>query len=398
MKGSVNRNIIHIHVPTFPITLERLNRSELRDRPVVVAPPQSDRALILAASSEARRDGIFKGMPIGKALRFCPELIVLPPNPALVEKGAMLLAKAVAEYTPVWEPSKPGHIYLDVTGTDRLWGRAKDTASRIRRDIGNRLSLPGAVGVAGNKMVSSIASRLLSSDGIMDVDHGEESSFMAPLEVDYLPGVGHVRKRMLLEELNISFVREIAVMDVGNLKVIFRKQAWMIHQRSIGIDPTPVLPPSSEPEVSEFITLDRDINDDERLLGEIYGLVEKCSQRLRRRGVRPGMAELTIRYSDQIENSRKASLASHGYWESELYPVIEELFFKACDRRCGIRFMRVRFTRLSKKSGQFSLFPGPQPESVKKNKLSVSMDRIRERYGYGAINYGRIGTGVRSEV
>lgn len=384
----MNRNIIHIHIPTFPITLERLNHPELRERPVVVVPPQSDRALIMTASSEARREGIYKGMAIGKALRFCPELTVLPPNPGLVEKGSMLLAKAVAEYTPVWEPSKPGHIYMDVTGTERLWGRAKDTAGRIRRDIEKRLSLPGALGVAGNKMVSSIASRLLPFNGIMDVDHGRESSFMAPLEVDYLPGVGHVRRRMLLEELNISLVREISVMDTGSLRVIFKQEAWMIHQRSIGIDPTPVLPPSSEPEVSDSITLHRDTNDDERLLGELYGLVEKCSQRLRKRGVKPERAELQIRYLDQVESNRKASLSSHGYWESELYPVIEELFFKACDRRCGIRFMRVRFTCLSNTSGQLPLFPGPRPEAVKRNKISVAMDRIREQYGERIIKYG----------
>lgn len=352
-------------------------------------PPQSDRALILAASSEARREGVFKGMAIGKALRFCPELKVLPPNPALVEKGSMLLARAVAEYTPVWEPSKPGHVYLDVTGTERLWGRAKDTASRIMRDIGNRLSLPGAVGVAGNKMVSSIASRLLKSCGIMDVDHGRESSFMAPLNVDYLPGVGHVRRRILLEELNISIVREIAVMDAGNLKLVFKQQAWVIHQRSIGIDPTPVLPPSSEPEVSEAVTLDMDTNDDEKLLGVLYGLVEKCAGRLRKRGIRPGKAGLTIRYSDQAENTRKIILPSQGFWESELYPVIEDLFFKTCDRRCGVRFMRVRFTDLSGTSAQLSLFPRPRPDIIKRNRLSTAMDHIRERYGEELVGYGR---------
>lgn len=385
---SMHRNIIHLHIPSFPITLERLNNPGLRDRPVVIAPPQSDRALILSVSSEARKEGIFKGMAIGKALRFCPELRVLSPNPALVEKGARRLARAVSEYTPVWEPAKPGHVYLDVTGTQRLWGRAKDAAWRISRDINARLSLSGAVGVSGNKMVSSIASRLLPSGEIMDVDHGRESSFMAPLKVDYLPGVGHVRKRTLLEELNITLVREIAEMDTGNLRLIFKKQAWVIHQRSIGIDPTPVLPPSSEPEVTESVTLDSDINDDEKLLGELYSLVEKCAQRLRKREIRAGRAGLTIRYSDQMETTRNISLSSQGYWESELYPPIKELFFKACDRRCSVRFMRVRFTDLSKKTGQLSLFSRPCPEILKRNEVSVAMDRIREKYGGAALEYG----------
>ena len=355
----------------------------------MIALPQSDRALILAASSEARREGIFKGMVIGKALRFCPELTVLSPNPGLVEKGSRLLARAVAEYTPVWEPSKPGHVYLDVTGTSRLWGRAKDAAWRISREINTRLSLSGAVGVAGNKMVSSIASRLLPSGEIMDVDHGRESSFMAPLGVDYLPGVGHIRKRVLLEELNITLVREVAEMDTSNLRLVFKKQALIIHQRAIGIDPTPVIPPSSGPEVSESVTLIGDINDDQRLLGELHSLVEKCAQRLRKRGISPGKAGLVIRYSDQMENTRSVSLASRSSWESELYPVIENLFFKACDRRCGVRYMRVRFTDLGKTSGQISLFARPAPEIVKKNRVSIAMDLIRKKFGDSVINYGK---------
>jgi DNA polymerase-4 len=385
----LHRNIIHIHVPSFSITLERLNHPEYRGRPVVVAPPRSDRALILAVSSEARKEGIYKGMALGNALRFCPELTVLPPNPGLTEKGSRLLTRTVAEYTPIWEPSRPGHVYMDLTGTDRLWGRAKDAALRIRREIRSRLSLSGAVGVSGNKMVSSIASRLLSSEGVMDVDHGRESSFMAPLKVDLLPGVGHARKRVLLEELNITLVREIAIMDARNLKLIFGRQAWVIHQRSIGIDPTPVHPPASRPEVSEFITLEKDDNDDERLLGALFSLVEKCSRKLRTRGLIPRRAELTVRYSDQMENTRRMVLANGCYWETELFPCLEGLFFKTCDRRTGVRFMRIRFTDLSLPSSQLSLFFKARPEQEKRNSVSGALDRIRDRYGEKLINYGK---------
>jgi DNA polymerase IV len=207
--------------------------------------------------------------------------------------------------------------------------------------------------------------------------------------VDYIPGIGHVKSRMLLEELNITIVKEIAEMDAGNLKLIFKNQAWVIHQRATGIDPTPVLPPSSEPEVSDAITLDRDINDDERLLSELYSLVERCAKRLRQRELRAGMAVLTIRYSDQMESTRKAHLATQGFWESELYPVIKTLFFRACERRCGVRFMRVRFTDLKKTAGQLSLFSIPRPEVVKKNKVSAVMDRIKEKYGEELVNYGK---------
>src|SRR4030043_293695 len=172
----MKRHIIHIHIPAFSISLERLGRPELRDRPVVVAPPHSERALVLSASSEARREGIFKGMALGNPMRYCPDLTVISPNPWHTDNGCRLLAGAAAQYTPLWEPSRPGHVYMDVTGTNRLWGRAKDTASRIRREIRDRFSLSCAIGVAGNKMVSNIASRLASSPGVVDVDHGMGSA------------------------------------------------------------------------------------------------------------------------------------------------------------------------------------------------------------------------------
>ncbi|MFC1532193.1 DNA polymerase IV [Thermodesulfobacteriota bacterium] len=383
------RHIIHIHIPAFQITVERVGRPELRDRPVVMAPPHSDRALILSVSPEARREGVFKGMALGKAMRFCPDLTVLPPNPGLTEKGCQLLAKAVARYTPIWEPSRPGHMYMDVTGTERLWGRAKDAACRIRCEIRASLSLSGAVGVAGNKMVSSIASRVMPSEGVLDVDHGKEPSFMAPLRVDFLPGIGHVRRRILLEELNVSLVREIAILDMYNLKLVFGRQAWVIHQRALGIDPTPVHPPISKPSVSEAITLPSDENDDHKLLGILYSLVEKCSQRLRIRGLIPRKAGLTLRYSDQMEVTRRVSLSSASFWDFDLYAPLEKLFFKACRRRTGVRYIRIWFQDLSSPSSQLSLFPAPPPDGEKKAMVIRALDSIRERHGDEAIEYGR---------
>lgn len=386
----MHRNIIHLHIPAFQITMERANRPELRDRPVIVAPFHSERALILSVSREARMEGIFKGMALNKALRFCPDLTVLPPNPALTEKGCRVLAQAVAQYTPLWEPSRPGHVYMDVTGTERLWGRAKDAAWRISKEMKERLFLSGAVGVAGNKMIAGIASRLMSSEGVLDVDHGRESAFVAPLKVDFLPGIGHVRRRILLEELHITLVREIAVLDMHNLRLVFGRQAYVIHERALGIDPTPVHPPVATPAVSESIPLPRDENDDHKLLGILYALVEKCGQRLRHRSLIPQKAGLQIRYSDQIEVARQVKLTDGNLYDSHLYAPLETLFFKTCQRRTGIRFIRVWFRDLVSPSSQLSLFPAISANNDKKGRVTKAMDRIRDRYGGEAIYYGRM--------
>ena len=370
--------------------MARVSQPELRGYPVAVAPPHSERALILSVSSEARREGIFKGMPLGKAMKFCPDLTVLPPNRDLTGKACQVLSKMVAQYTPLWEPSRPGHIYLDVTGTDRLWGKAKETASRLRLEIKEHLRLSGMVGVAGNKMVSSIASKIVSFEEVLDVDHGQESSFMAPLKTGVLPGIGYVRRRILLEELNISLIREVAALDMGILKLIFGRQAYMIHQRALGIDPTPVYPPRMEPIVTEEVTLFQDTNDDEKLLGILYGLVDRCSYQLLSRALLPRKAGLAFRYTDQEEVIRQINLPHVGFWDFDLYASLERIFLRACRRRVRVRFMKVWFKDFSPPFSQLSLFPARSPVAEKKALVTQSLYRIRERYGDEAIRYGRV--------
>jgi len=384
------RHIIHLHIPAFPITVARVSQPKLRDWPVAVAPPQSERSPILSVSSEARNEGVFKGMPLSRAIKLCPNLTVLPPNQRLTEKAIRAVAELVSRYTPVWEPSRPGHIYMDITGTERLWGKAKDTAYHLGKEVKGHLQLSGTVGVAGNKMVSNIASRVMSPEGILDVNHGQEAQFMAPLKVNLLPGIGHIRGKILLEELNIIRVRELAALEMGNLKLIFGRQAYLIHQRAIGIDPTPVCPAPVKPTMAEEITFPLDENDDHKLLGALYTLVEKCAYGLRIRGLFPKKGALLIRYSDQTEAKTQLKLPCMNSLNLDLYTPLEKLFLKTCHRRIRVRFMRVWFWDLCHPSPQLSFFHVPSPGKKEAAKLTRALDRIRERYGEEVIKYGRV--------
>ncbi|HUU41887.1 MAG TPA: hypothetical protein VMW42_13205 [Desulfatiglandales bacterium] len=383
------RNIIHIHIPAFPIAVLRVSRSELRDRPVAMATSRSERDLILSVSPEARREGIYKGMPLGKAVKFCPGLIVLPPNRDLTEKAFHAMIKLGAQYTPLCEPCQPGHIYLDVTGTERLWGKAKDTASRLSREIKKILYFSGTAGVAGNKMVSSIAAGIASSEEVLDVNPGRESSFIAPMNAGILPGIGRASRKILLEELNITLVRELAALDIETLRIVFGRQAYVIHQRSLGIDPTPVYPPSMEPMVSEELTLSRDENDDQILLGILYKLVEKCSYRLLSKTLFPFRAGMLFRYADQKEIIRLINLPHMSFQGFDLYTPLERIFLRACQRRVRVSFMKVWFWDFSPPFSQLSLFSAEVPILKKKTLVTQAMNRIRERYGKTKIQYGR---------
>ncbi|MBU1904906.1 MAG: DNA polymerase IV [Proteobacteria bacterium] len=393
----MHRHIIHLHIPALPIAVARISRPELRERPVAVAPTRSERSLILSVSHEARSEGVFKGMPLERAKKRCPGMMVLFPDPEGIKKACQNIVRAAARYTPCYEPSRPGHIYLDLTGTQRLWGKVKDTACHLRKEIQKRLCLTGTVGVASNKMVSNIASRATSSEGVLDVDPGREAPFIAPLKVGLMPGIGRIRQKVLLEELNIIRIRQLAALDMGSLKLIFGQQAYLIHQRAVGIDPTPVYPSTKKPAVGEAITLSQDENDDVRLLGHLYRLVETCSYRMRKRALIPQKAGLLIRYADQVEARRhlrlpvpERQISGLRFSDVDLYKPLEKLFFNVCNRRVGVRSMKVWFCEFSRPSPQLALFHTLSPDENKLSTITRALDRIRERYGANAIMYGRL--------
>ena len=385
----MNRHIIHFHIPALPIAVARVSRPDLRDRPVVIAAHRSGRSLVVSASREARSEGVFQGMPLQKARGCCPDLRILPPDPTAAEQACQALARAAARYTPRYEPARPGHLYLDLTGTQRLWGRARDTACRFRKEIQERLCLTGTVGVAGNKLVSSIASRIIFSEGILDVDHGREAGFMAPLKVGLMPGIGPMRRKLLSEELNIVRIRQLASLDMDRLALIFGRQAQVIRQRALGIDPTPVYPFFRMPVMAEAITLPQEENDDSRLLGHLYRRVEICGFRMRKQGLIPRKAGLLIRYADHVEAGGRLTLPRPSCQDPDLYGPLEALFLKRCTRRVRVGFLKVWFQDFSSPDPQLSLFSTRSPEEGRRDSLTRALDRIRKRYGEDGVGWGR---------
>src|SRR5262245_5731006 len=157
------KTIFYVDPPAFCATVERLVAPDLRSRPIAVAPPGADRATILALSPEARAAGVDRGMLVRRARKLCPDLVLLPPNPRLYARASRALDQILRVYAPVIEPRGYGHAFLDLSGTERLFGKAVDVAERIRRESRDRLRLPLTVGVAINKLVSEAATRSVRS-------------------------------------------------------------------------------------------------------------------------------------------------------------------------------------------------------------------------------------------
>jgi len=385
----MERDVLHLSIPAFPIELARVSDSSLRGRPVAVAPGNSERALLQCVSAEARAEGALEGMPLFRARRFCPSLALLPPDPEMVAKGMQALLDLSSQYTPLWEPATPGRLFLDLTGGRKLFGPGRDVAARLEREIDERLRLAGSVGVAGNKLISRIAAGYLRQPGVCNILRGSERSFIAPLPVSVLPGVGNARESVLLQDLNLRRVEEVAALSVPQLRLAFGPFAPLLHQRSQGIDPSPVQPPRRSPEVADEAFLGQEENDDTLLLAELCRLVEGCGMRLRQLGQATRRLALTLTYADGVMEQGTVSLDAPLSHDVAMFASVEDLYYKTCRRRVRLRGVRLVCSRLSARIDQLELFAAAPTLSPHAEALQDSLDQLRTRYGMTAVRWGR---------
>ena len=157
----MDRHIAFFQIPSFEIALVRRHESALRSRPIAIGTRQSARACLREVSQEASEDGVRPGMSVELARRLCPRMQIFPPDPLRAAAVHQRLQRIMAEYAPVWEPVGHGHVFLDLTGTQRLFGPAVDTAMRIEREVIRREHLTGVLGVGTNKLISRVATTIV---------------------------------------------------------------------------------------------------------------------------------------------------------------------------------------------------------------------------------------------
>jgi DNA polymerase-4 len=385
----MERDVLHLAIPAFPIALTRVSDLSLRERPVAVAPGYSERALLQSVSKEARSEGVHEGMAVYQARRFCPSLILLPPDQELIAKGTRAIQKVSRRFSPILEPAAPGRLFLDLTGSRRLLGPGRDAAARLEREIEKDLGLSGSVGVAGNKLVSRIAAGYLEKSGVCDILRGSERSFIGSMSVSVLPGVGKGRESRLFRDLNLCRVEEIAALSVAQLRLILGPFALLLHQRSRGIDPSPVQPPKRSPEISEESFLSVEENDDTFLMAELCRLVEGCGLGLRRLGKAAGKLTLTLMYADGVIERGTARLAVPQNLDLPLFAAAEELFQKSCRRRVRLKGMRLACGRLGQEKRQMDLFADEPAMSPHAETLQKALDSLRGKYGMDSVRWGR---------
>lgn len=390
----MERHIVCVQIPSFGITLARAGNASLRNRPVAMASVHTPRALVQEVSHEAFHEGIEPGVSVELARRICPGLRLVPPDSSRLWTAHRELQRTVLTLAPAWESIRPGSLFLDFTGTTRLFGPPIDTAARLSRELIHRQGWNSVIGLAGNKLVSQLAATTLERPPqVFSIHPGSEQPFLAPLPTTLLPGLDRAQASQVLrrlDDLNLRTLGSIAAVSMAHLTSAFGATAGFLHNWALGIDPSPVRPPIEQPAIEEAIGLDPDEVDDQLLLGRLYGLMESLCATLRqqRRVCRRMM--LTIRYSDHHEQAAQQLLHHGTYWETDLQPVLTGLFTRCFRRRVRLQRMTLRVDRLGPPAEQLSLFE--ESESLAQpahHRLSLALDRIRMKFGERAVSWGR---------
>ena len=385
-----NRSIIHLNVADFAVAVERAVDRRLRGRPVIIAPEGAVRAAVYDMSNEAYLAGIRKGMALQRAVRLCKDVRILPPHPHRYEQAMRDVLKRALPYSPLIETGEDdGHLFLDATGTGRLFGPPRDVAWRLRRQIKSDLSLDPIWSVAPNKLVAKIATRLVKPDGEYVVPAGEEEALLAPLPVHLVPGIE--RDDLLrLREFNLTHAFQVAALSLKQLEVPFATRARLLYEAVRGIDPSPVLPVGQKPpQVIADHEFGTDTNDVHTLESVLYRLVERAGGRLRRRRRAACRVAIVLGYSDGMRRARQVATRPATANDITLFELARRALQLAWMRRIRIRHLRLICDRLIFPPAQLELFAVDQKADQKRSSLIGAIDSVRQRFGDEAVRFGR---------
>ncbi len=379
----MERSILHINIVNFFVSVARARDPSLRNRPVAVVSAGAARRVVIDISGEAFQAGIRRGMTPQAAQRLCRDLLIVPPTPSAYEKVESLLLESASRLSPKAELAGPGHLFVDLTGTRRLLGTPVEVGDRFRKQISLDCLLDSAVGVASNRLVSKVATRVIKPKGLCSVLSGCEEEFMGPLPVTFLPGLDNRILTQLLQ-FNIRTVQDILLIPPDDLVRALGPAALELSSHARGVDDTPVrdavLPP---PSVRETLTLEEQTNDEHVLACSLFHLVSRAGMRMRGLGYGTGSVRLGINYADGSASAKAATLSPPVQGDLSLYDVVMGLFRRIFTRRVRLSELELEFSDLSFPYGQVDMFV----DSTRERQLMGALDEIRKSFGEQSIKF-----------
>jgi DNA polymerase-4 len=300
------RRILHIDMDAFYASVEQRDRPELRGKPVAVGGAPESRGVVAAASYEARTFGVRSAMPMSRAVRLCPELVIVPSDFAKYRSVSSRIFVLYREVTPLVEPLSLDEAYLDVT--ENAWGEplAVEVAKRLKAEIRETTGLTASAGVAPNKFLAKIASGWRKPDGLTVVAPERIESFLHQLPVEALWGVGPATAKRLRER-GIQKLVDVRTADPEVLRAAVGSMTEWLQKLAAGEDDRAVVPNRPSKSSSSECTYPEDITDLGRIRDEIAGMARDNAQWLGRRQIVARTVTIKVRYGDFTTITRSHS-------------------------------------------------------------------------------------------
>lgn len=374
------RWIIHADMDAFYASVEILDNPELKGKPVIVG-GNSHRGVVSTCSYDARKFGVHSAMPIMQAKKLCPQGIYLPVR---MERYLELSRKIMAifhDISPVVEQLSVDEAFLDMTGTEGLYGSIEQAGWIIKNRVKEELGLTVSVGIAPNKFLAKLASDLEKPDGFTVIPHERAAETIAPLPVSKIFGIGKSTLEVL-KKYNITTINQLRVVDRSVLNKIFGKNAESVYQKAWGIDNRPVIPEALRKSVGKEDTFENDLLTIEECRTEILKLSQQVGYRLRKHGFCGNTLTLKVKYNDFKLISRSITCESDIIYDEDIYKLALSLL-KNVSLRKGIRLLGVTVSNLSQGSLSFDF-----EEDEKKKRRNNTVDALKARFGFDAIMRG----------
>lgn len=380
------RTILHLDLDAFFCAVEEIYHPELRGKAFAVGGRPNQRGVIASCSYPARQRGVRSAMPTARALRICPELRLISPRHDTYHQVSEKVMAFLTQISPQIEQISIDEAFLDISQINES---EQLLAQRLQSRIHDELDLPCSIGIAGNKLVAKIATDIGKANAhsssppmaITIVPPGEEATFLAPLPVEALWGVGP-KTAERLEEIGVMTIGDLAQKTPADLTRLFGKNGMELCLHARGIDDRPLITFHEPKSISQETTFAKDIFERQKLLDTMAEQSQQVSHRLKSAQRFGATVKIKIRWPDFTSLTRQLTLIQPIQDSELIYQAALQLFDQVWSQGKAVRLLGVGVTGLVPEIRQLSLWDVPPAvENEKRRKLQAAMQNLRERYG-----------------
>jgi DNA polymerase-4 len=387
LRQPIPKTYFHVDMDAFFVSVEELFDPSLKGKPVVVGGRPNERGVVSAASYAARKFGVHSAMPLRTAYKLCPQATFVDGHPDRYRDYSHKVYDVLTAFSPLVEMASIDEAYVDITGTERLYGPPLRAAHILHERIKSATNLNCSIGISRSRMVAKVSSDQAKPNGVLWVLPGTESAFLAPLDVRKVPGVGKVTEKNL-HVLGIRKVGDLAKLDDAFLEERFGKWGLALAGKSKGLDAggwydTEIGDDVGPKSISHEHTFNEDTADLDQLESTLAHLCEMVGRRLREHNLEARTIQLKLRYSDFSTITRAHTPPRATQLDTELFEESRELFRRNWKPGAPVRLLGVHASGWADGEEQMDLLGEEQHQKWKQTMAAA--DRVRDKFGDKAI-------------